>query len=78
MKIFSPTVFRASSSTVFNEVQYSGKVRIESKNRPDMIVILNSEFRAMEEKIRQLTELVSSRELLVIGASKGTGKSVFK
>ena len=60
MKSFTPTQFRACSSDVFNEVQESGKVSIESKNRPDMVVVLSSEFNAMKEKIRLLVELAKS------------------
>jgi len=61
MKSFTPTQFRASSSDVFNEVQKNGKVIIESKNRPDMVVLLSSEYVAMQEKIRQLAELIKAQ-----------------
>lgn len=58
---FTPTAFRANSSAVFNAVQSEGLVLIESKSRPDMVLMLGSEYEAMLEKIRQLTELVKSQ-----------------
>ena len=55
---FTPTAFRANSSAVFNAVQSEGLVIIESKSRPDMVLMLGSEYEATLEKIRQLTEAV--------------------
>lgn len=61
MKSFTPTQFRANSSEVFNAVQADGEVLIESKNRPSMVIVMKSQFDAMEEKIRQLTDLVKAQ-----------------
>ena len=61
MQTFTPTIFRAGSSVVFNSVQENGIARITSKNRPDMVLMLSSEREAMQEKIRQLTDLVKAQ-----------------
>lgn len=45
MSTFTPTEFRANSSKVFNEVQSKGKVLIKSKNRPSMVLMMESEFK---------------------------------
>lgn len=67
MITFSPTIFRSSSSLVFNAVQADGIVEIKSKSRPDMILMLSDSFDSMskksieqDEKIRQLADLIKS------------------
>ena len=61
MRSFTPTSFRANSSEVFNAVQADGEVNIESKSRPDMVLMLKYEKDALIEKIRQLTEAVKAK-----------------
>jgi hypothetical protein len=61
IKTFTPTVFRSGSSVVFNSVQENGFALIESKSRPDMVLMLTSEHDALIEKVRQLTELVKAQ-----------------
>ncbi len=50
MTTFTPTEFRKNSSTVFNEVQASGKVSIKSKSRPDMVLMTTVK---LEEMLRE-------------------------
>ena len=65
---FTPTAFRSNSSAVFNAVQSCGVIAIESKNRPDMILMLRDSHDAMvqtaidqDEKIMQLTGLTKAQ-----------------
>lgn len=60
-KRFTPTQFRANSSTVFNSVQSDGMVVVESKSRPDMVLMLKSDHAEMIEKIKQLTDLIKAQ-----------------
>ena len=68
MVTFSPTAFRANSSSVFNAVQSNGLVMIESKSRPDMVLMLSDSHDVLIktaldqcEKIRQLTALIKAQ-----------------
>ena len=45
METFTPTVLRGNSSKVFNSVQSNGSALIESKSRPNMVLILESEYK---------------------------------
>lgn len=64
MQTFTPTQFRANSSEVFNAVQADGEVSIESKNRPNMVIMMKSQFDALQE-------LVSAMEMAVAKSSEG-------
>ena len=68
MVTFSPTAFRANSSSVFNAVQSNGLVMIESKSRPEMVLMLSDSHDVLIktaldqcEKIRQLTALIKAQ-----------------
>ena len=63
MITFSPTAFRANSSEVFNAVQANRLVSIESKSRPDMILMLRDEHDFLLEEIRQLSDIIKSKKL---------------
>lgn len=56
MEKFTPTQFRANSSEVFNAVQKSGSIVIESKNRPEMVLMLRSEHLSLMDWIHDLTK----------------------
>ncbi len=58
MKSFTPTQFRASSSDVFNAVQSDGEVKIESKNRPSMVIMMKSQFDALQELVAAMEKAV--------------------
>ena len=58
MRVFTPTEFRANSSDVFNAVQSDGEVKIESKNRPSMVIMMKSQFDALQELISAMEDAV--------------------
>ena len=58
MKTFTPTQFRACSSEVFNAVQSDGEIKIESKNRPSMVIMMKSQFDALQELVTAMEEAV--------------------
>ena len=55
MKEFTPTEFRANSSKVFNQVQESGKIKIVSKSRPDMILMTEKVYLRLSESKKDHT-----------------------
>jgi hypothetical protein len=57
-KSFTSTAFQRNPADVFNEVQSKGIATIAHKARPEMIVVLSSDYEASKEKIKQLTEMV--------------------
>ena len=58
MKSFTPTQFRSNSSEVFNAVQSDGEIKIESKNRPSMVIMMKSQFDALQELVSAMEEAV--------------------
>ena len=61
MNTFKPVDLQSKLGTVFNSVQAEGSVIIDSRSRPDMVLMLTSEHDALIEKVRQLTELVKTQ-----------------
>lgn len=61
MKTFKPNDLQKILGTVFNEVQSEGAALISNRSRPDMIMVLESDYSAMKEKNRQLAELVKAQ-----------------
>lgn len=61
MKSFCPTDLQKTLGTVFNSVQADGCVLIDSRSRPDMVLIMKDQHDALVEKVRQLTELVKAQ-----------------
>ena len=62
MKSFTPTQFRANSSQVFNAVQSDGEIKIESKNRPSMVIMMKSQFDALQELVSAMEEAVKKND----------------
>lgn len=58
MQRFTPTQLQSKLATVFNSVQQHEAAIISGRSRPDMVLVLMSEFDAMNEKIKQLTSMV--------------------
>ena len=62
MRVFTPTEFRANSSDVFNAVQSDGEVKIESKNRPSMVIMMKNQFDALQELVSAMEEAVRKND----------------
>jgi len=62
MRSFTPTQFRANSSQVFNAVQSDGEIKIESKNRPSMVIMMKSQFDALQELVSAMEEAVKKND----------------
>ena len=58
MKSFTATAFQRKPADIFNAVQADSSVRLESNSRPEMVLVLSSEFDSMKEKINQLAKMV--------------------
>jgi prevent-host-death family protein len=63
MKTFNPKHLQNKLGDVFNAVQADGEVLIDSRSRPDMILMLSTERESLTEKIRQLTAVIKSKKL---------------
>lgn len=63
MQTFKPNDLQKTLGSVFNAVQADGEVLIDSRSRPDMVLMLKDEKDALIEKIRQLTELAKEFDL---------------
>lgn len=61
MQSFKPNDLQKTLGNVFNAVQADGEVLIDSRSRPDMILMLKYEKDALIEKIRQLTEALKDK-----------------
>ena len=61
MKTFTPTQLQGKLATVFNAVQQDGAAVVSGRSRPDMVLMLESEHEAMQEKIRQLADLIKAQ-----------------
>lgn len=61
MQTFKPNDLQKTLGSVFNAVQADGEVLIDSRSRPDMVLMLKYEKDALIEKIRQLTEALKSK-----------------
>ena len=57
IKSFTSTAFQRNPADVFNAVQSEGIATIAHKARPEMVVVLSSDFNALKEKVKQLTAL---------------------
>jgi prevent-host-death family protein len=64
---FTPTELKKNSSDIFNQVQKDPMVLISSKTRPDMVLMTLENYELeignLENKIRQLTEVIKSKKL---------------
>ena len=61
METFNPKHLQKNLGSVFNSVQANGSAIVDSRSRPDMVLVLKGDFDAMKEKIRQLTDLVKAQ-----------------
>ena len=61
MKTYSTTDFRKNIATAFNDVQANGFINVAGQSRPKMVLMLESEHQAMQEKINQLTALIKAQ-----------------
>ncbi len=49
MRTFTPTELKQNSSMVFNAAQKDGAVKIKSKNRPIMYLVVDGEHKKIKE-----------------------------
>ena len=63
MNTFKPVDLQSKLGTVFNSVQADGSVIIDSRSRPDMVLILKDEHDCNVVKVDQFYKAIKIQEL---------------